>query len=255
VPGSGEGSDAIRTLGAEAQAGLSRLGQALAALSREDPGDALAAARSGVAVALRDLDAAGRELGTRPRWWRRLGGAPQPARGYLQAVDRAAVEVDRLAEALWQEEERLWAQLRSREALYEQAMRLARDLEEQIATGTERLDGDAGADDDVRDALERRLHDLRLTRVVLGQTVLAMQSAIEADRLVARRVATILRGVVPAWDAQTAALVAAARAAPGRDLSVADLGRLRAASAVLLASIADEGDLADKPGAIWTRRG
>jgi uncharacterized protein YaaN involved in tellurite resistance len=154
----------------------------------------------------------------------------------LQVLDRAALEVDRLTEALRREDERLSARLRLLRRLEDRAERLARSLVGQIAEGEARLaeiGADPAPDREIRNALDRRLHDLRLTQTVRNGAVLSIRSAIVADELVSLKVTALRSHVLPVWQAQAAPLLAMAQAAPGRRLSSGCLDLLRAASSRL----------------------
>ncbi len=229
-----DAGDGVRTGGAGLPAELALLCQSLAALGRQRGDGSLAEALAGLGAALRDLDEAGVALGRPSRWWELLGRAP--ACDYFEALDRAAVEADRLGAALGAEERRLADVLRALQGLQARAERLGRDLGERIARQEARL---TDCDPETRDDLERQVHDLRLTRTVLSGTLAGIRSATEAEALVARRVAALRNVVLPGWEAQMAPLIAAARAAPGQRLEPGDLGLLRAATAALLVALDD----------------
>jgi hypothetical protein len=105
---------------------------------------------------------------------------------------------------------------RALQGLEARAELLGQDLDERIGQAEARL-AEKGSASGLRESAERRLHDLRLTRTVLGGTLAGIRSAAEAEGLLLRRVAALGGVVLPGWEAQMAPLIAAARAAPSRE--------------------------------------
>ncbi|HXH26010.1 MAG TPA: toxic anion resistance protein [Vicinamibacterales bacterium] len=166
---------------------------------------------------------------------RLLRGAGPVAR-MLQQYEQVRGQVDAITNRLDAHTSTLMRDIAMLDRLYEQALEYFRRLEVYIAAGEERLrrlDTDtlpalareAEASGDVlraqqlgdlrakRDDLERRVHDLKLTRQIMMQTLPSIRIVQQNDKALVGKIASTIANTVPLWRQQLVMALTIARSA------------------------------------------
>ena len=85
-------------------------------------------------------------------------------------------------------------------------------LQKKAEASTDAMAGAMFADKkDMRDKIERRIHDLRLTREIIRQNLPGIRTTQQSDAGLVEKIETIKVNTIPLWKQQMAILVAAAR--------------------------------------------
>ena len=185
-------------------------------------------ALSEMVLTLRGFDP--REGEERAGWLSKLMGKGRDAAGLLQRYDQVAVQIDRITDDLEQHKTELMVDIEALDRLYAANLEYLRTLERYIAAGETRLreldesripslEKDAAQTQNLlaaqrlrdlrglRDDLERRLHDLRLTRQVTMQSLPSLRLVQENDKGLVGKITSTLVNTVPLWRQQLAQAV------------------------------------------------
>ncbi len=184
-------------------------------------GDAL----NDMVLTLRGFDVGDLDPNRKPGWLDRLLGKGRDAALLLQRYEAVRDQIDHITEALERHKTDLLIDIESLDRLYAANLDYFRTLEQYVAAGTEKLreldevvipaaERDAGPDTlaaqrlrDLRtrrDDLERRLHDLRLTRQVALQGLPSIRLVQENDKALVGKIDSTLVNTVPLWRQQLA---------------------------------------------------
>ncbi len=172
------------------------------------------------------------ELDTRRQrsWWERLTGRAAPIANFMARYETVQDQIDRITDTLLGHETRLLKDVKSLDLLYEKTLEFYHELALYIAAGEAKLqkldteaipakqaEVDAASENDkvmvaqelrdlraVRDDLERRVHDLRLTRQVTMQSLPSIRLVQENDKALVTRINSTLVNTVPLWETQLA---------------------------------------------------
>ncbi len=223
----------IVAFGSTAQAELQQISRAmLSDVRNKDVGPAGNSLRSMVS-AIRGFSVS--ELDTRAKrtWWERLTGGAAPMARFVARFEEVQTQIDRVTDELLGHEHRLLKDIKSLDVLYERTLAFYDELALYIAAGEEklrRMSADeipakeaelAGAGDgeavmeaqelrDLRtahDDLERRVHDLKLTRQVTMQSLPSIRLVQENDKSLVTKINSTLVNTVPLWETQLAQAV------------------------------------------------
>ncbi len=226
-------SQSIIGFGAAAQGELQVISQdMLTGVKNKDVGPAGQALRDIVSTI---LGFSGEELGAnRARsWWERLTGAATPLAQFIARYEEVQTQIDKITETLLMHEHALLKDIASLDNLYGKSLKFYDELGLYIAAGTAKLaelDGvtipaleaevKAAAPDDqvkraqdlrdlraARDDLERRVHDLKLTRQVTMQSLPSIRLVQENDKSLVGKINSTLVNTVPLWETQLAQAV------------------------------------------------
>ncbi len=226
-------SQSIIGFGAAAQGELQVISQdMLTGVKNKDVGPAGQALRDIVST-IRGFS--GEELGAnRARsWWERLTGAATPLAQFIARYEEVQTQIDKITETLLMHEHALLKDIASLDNLYGKSLKFYDELGLYIAAGTAKLaelDGvtipaleaevKAAAPDDqvkraqylrdlraARDDLERRVHDLKLTRQVTMQSLPSIRLVQENDKSLVGKINSTLVNTVPLWETQLAQAV------------------------------------------------
>jgi uncharacterized protein YaaN involved in tellurite resistance len=160
----------------------------------------------------------------------RLFGAGKPVAKILQRYEEVGGQIDRIGDRLDSHTSQLMRDVALLDRLYERTLAYFHGLAVYIAAGEEtlaRLDGEtlpaleraAAASGDVvkaqdlrdlrtaRDDLERRVHDLKLTRQVAMQSLPSIRLVQENDKSLVNKITSVLANTVPLWRQQLAQAV------------------------------------------------
>ncbi|MCC5985743.1 MAG: toxic anion resistance protein [Rhodobacteraceae bacterium] len=172
------------------------------------------------------------ELDTRRKrsWWERLTGRAAPMANFMARYETVQEQIDRITDALLGHETRLLKDIKALDLLYEKTLEFYDELALYIAAGDaklKKLDAEtipakeaevaAASEADkvivaqelrdmraMRDDLERRVHDLRLTRQVTMQSLPSIRLVQENDKSLVTRINSTLVNTVPLWETQLA---------------------------------------------------
>ncbi len=216
--------------GARAQTELQQISQSmLADVKNKDLGPAGDGLREMVTT-LRGFSV--EELDTRRKrsWWERLTGRAAPIVKFQERFNTVQGQIDRITGNLLRHETALLKDIKALDKLYEKTLEFYHELALYIAAGEAKikaLDSDdipakeaeveaADENDKVlkaqelrdlraaRDDLERRVHDLKLTRQVTMQSLPSIRLVQENDKSLVTKINSTLVNTVPLWETQLA---------------------------------------------------
>jgi len=223
-------SSAIMHFGAKAQQQLTTVSdQMLEGVRSKDTG-AAGQTLSEMVGTLRGFDVDGLDPNAKPGFFKRLFGAGKPIMRFLQEYEAVRDHIDRISIDLERHKTRLLTDVTSLDRLYDANLDYFRELEHYIAAGEAKLaelDQETipalaakveQAEDMVqaqnlrdlrsaRDDLERRVHDLRLTRQVAMQALPSIRLVQENDKGLINKINSTLVNTVPLWRQQLAQAV------------------------------------------------
>ncbi len=216
--------------GSRAQMDLQQISQSmLADVKNKDLGPAGDGLREMVTT-LRGFSVS--ELDTRRErsWWERLTGKAAPIAKFQERYNTVQSQIDRITGNLLGHETTLLKDIKALDKLYEKTLEFYHELALYIAAGEAKLkDLDANdipakeaevaaapENDKVlkaqelrdlrssRDDLERRVHDLKLTRQVTMQSLPSIRLVQENDKSLVTKINSTLVNTVPLWETQLA---------------------------------------------------
>ncbi|MFK8017686.1 MAG: toxic anion resistance protein [Gammaproteobacteria bacterium] len=224
-------SNSIIFFGSKAQENLTTISDnMLEDVRNKDIGGAGNALNNMVAT-LRGFDADGLQ---KPGFFARLFGKASHIVKFMQRYESVQKQIDKISNELDGHKTKLLTDITSLDRLYTANLEYFHELELYIAAGDEKLrDLDATvipalqaaakeADDVVkaqelrdlqssRDDLERRVHDLRLTRQVTMQGLPSIRIVQENDKGLVNKINSTMTNTIPLWRQQLAVAVAIAR--------------------------------------------
>lgn len=189
-------------------------------------GDAL----SGLVATIRGFDVDGLNPNKKLGFWARLFGKARPVVKFLQRYEAVGKQIDRITIDLEGHKTQLLTDITSLDHLYEANVDYFHQLEHYIAAGEAKVTdldeneiprekAEAEASDDMleaqelrdiraaRDDLERRVHDLKLTRQVSLQSLPSIRMVQENDKSLVTKINSTLVNTVPLWRNQLAQAV------------------------------------------------
>jgi uncharacterized protein YaaN involved in tellurite resistance len=172
-------------------------------------------------------------------WWEKLLGRAAPFAKFTAQFEKVQGQIDRITDNLLEHEHTLLKDIKSLDMLYEKTLQFYDELALYIAAGEAKLaDIDAtdipakaaeveAADENdqvmvaqelrdmraARDDLERRVHDLKLTRQVTMQSLPSIRLVQENDKSLVTKINSTLVNTVPLWETQLAQAVTIQRSA------------------------------------------
>ncbi|RJL04985.1 toxic anion resistance protein [Paracoccus siganidrum] len=232
-------SGSIIRFGTRAQAGLQEISQQmLADVRNKDVGPAGESLRE-IVTTIRGFSTTELDLRRDRSWWEKLLGRSAPFAKFVANYEQVQIQIDRVTSNLEGHEQRLLKDIKSLDLLYDRTLGFYDELALYIAAGEEKLreldeqvipartaELDAAAEPDqvmeaqglrdlraLRDDLERRVHDLRLTRQVTMQSLPSIRLVQENDKALVTRINSTLVNTVPLWETQLAQAVTIQRSA------------------------------------------
>ncbi|MCC5957565.1 MAG: toxic anion resistance protein [Natronohydrobacter sp.] len=216
--------------GSRAQMDLQQISQSmLADVKNKDLGPAGDGLREMVTT-LRGFSVS--ELDTRRQrsWWERLTGKAAPMVKFQERYNTVQSQIDRITANLLNHETTLLKDIKALDKLYEKTLEFYHELALYIAAGEAKLkeldaneiparqaEVDAAPENDkvlkaqelrdlraARDDLERRVHDLKLTRQVTMQSLPSIRLVQENDKSLVTKINSTLVNTVPLWETQLA---------------------------------------------------
>ncbi len=167
----------------------------------------------------------------RPSFFARLFGRTKPIVKFLNRYEDVGRQIDAIIDKLEKHKEQILTDIFSLDKLYETNLDYFHNLELYIAAGEEKLrqideeeipsltkQAQTDSDDmltaqklrdlrSARDDLERRVHDLRLTRQVAMQSLPSIRMIQENDKMLINKIDSTLINTVPLWKNQLAQAV------------------------------------------------
>ncbi len=166
-------------------------------------------------------------------WWERLIGRTKPMAMFMAKYEGVQGQIDNITDELLSHETILLKDIKSLDKLYEKTLEFYDELALYIAAGEEKIRlldtvdipamekivTDAPEGDGVilaqelrdlraaRDDLERRVHDLKLTRQVTMQSLPSIRLVQENDKSLVTKINSTLVNTVPLWETQLAQAV------------------------------------------------
>jgi uncharacterized protein YaaN involved in tellurite resistance len=226
-------TQSIISFGSGAQAELQVISQAmLQDVKNKDVGPAGDSLRK-IVTTIRGFSTDELDLRRESSWWERLLGRAAPFAEFVAKYEDVQGQIDKITDELLGHEHTLLKDIKSLDILYEKTLAFYNELALYIAAGEAKLaETDAKAipakeaevaaapeADQVmkaqelrdlraaRDDLERRVHDLRLTRQVTMQSLPSIRLVQENDKSLVTKINSTLVNTVPLWETQLAQAV------------------------------------------------
>ena len=234
-----EDTNSIVRFGSAAQAELQEISQAmLADVRNKDVGPAGDSLRSIVST-IRGFSVSELDVRRQRSWWERLLGRAAPMAKFVARYEDVQTQIDKITDNLLEHEHKLLKDIKSLDLLYEKTLDFYDELAVYIAAGEAKLkeldevaitalaaevDRAPEADQVIkaqelrdlraaRDDLERRVHDLKLTRQVTMQSLPSIRLVQENDKSLVTKINSTLVNTVPLWETQLAQAVTIQRSA------------------------------------------
>src|SRR3989338_6015316 len=221
-------TQSIISFGSGAQAELQVISQEmLQGVKNKDVGPAGDSLRE-IVTTIRGFSGEELDINRERSWWERLTGAAAPLAQFIARYEEVQGQIDKISQNLLVHEHTLLKDIKSLDMLYEKTLRFYDELALYIAAGVEKLKeldsvtipakeaevAAAPAEDQVkkaqelrdlraaRDDLDRRVHDLRLTRQVTMQSLPSIRLVQENDKSLVGKINSTLVNTVPLWETQ-----------------------------------------------------
>ncbi len=228
-----ENTGSIIAFGSGAQAELQEISQAmLADVRNKDVGPAGDSLRE-IVTTIRGFSISELDVRRKRSWWEKLTGGAAPFARFVARYEDVQGQIDKVTDSLLHHEHKLLKDIKSLDILYEKTLSFYDELALYIAAGEEKLNeldhkvipaketavAKAREDNAViaaqelrdlraaRDDLERRVHDLRLTRQVTMQSLPSIRLVQENDKSLVTKINSTLVNTVPLWETQLAQAV------------------------------------------------
>lgn len=223
----------IVNFGSAAQAELQKISQSmLADVRNKDVGPAGDSLRD-IVTTIRGFSVSELDVRRKLSWWEKLLGRTAPFANFLARFERVQEQIDKITGALLGHEHKLLKDIKSLDLLYDKTLVFYDELGLYIAAGEEKLgeidrteipakeaEANAAPEADrvlkaqelrdlrsARDDLERRVHDLKLTRQVTMQSLPSIRLVQENDKSLVTKINSTLVNTVPLWETQLAQAV------------------------------------------------
>ena len=226
-------TQSIISFGSAAQAELQVISQEmLAGVKNKDAGPAGDSLRDIVST-IRGFSVSELDVRRKASWWERLLGRAAPFAKFVARFETVQGQIDKITNSLLTHEHTLLKDIKSLDMLYSKTLNFYDELALYIAAGEAKIkDIDAKdipakeaavaaapENDQVkvaqelrdlrssRDDLDRRVHDLKLTRQVTMQSLPSIRLVQENDKSLVTKINSTLVNTVPLWETQLAQAV------------------------------------------------
>ena len=223
-------TNSIISFGSAAQEELQVISQSmLQGVRNKDVGPAGDSLRT-IVTTIRGFSVSELDLRRDRSWWEKLIGRAAPIAKFTARFEMVQEQIDKITDNLLSHETKLLKDIKSLDMLYDKTLTFYDELALYIAAGEAKLkelddtiipakEADvqaAPADDQVmvaqelrdlraaRDDLERRVHDLKLTRQVTMQSLPSIRLVQENDKSLVTKINSTLVNTVPLWETQLA---------------------------------------------------
>jgi uncharacterized protein YaaN involved in tellurite resistance len=226
-------TQSIIAFGSSAQSELQVISQSmLADVRNKDVGPAGDALRKIVST-LRGFSSEELDVRREKSWWEWLTGQAAPFAEFVAKFEKVQEQIDKVTDELLTHEHKLLKDIKSLDLLYGKTLNFYDELALYIAAGEAKLEEidttiipareaavQAAPETDqvmraqelrdlraARDDLERRVHDLKLTRQVTMQSLPSIRLVQENDKSLVTKINSTLVNTVPLWETQLAQAV------------------------------------------------
>ena len=223
----------IVQFGSRAQNDLQAISQEmLSGVKNKDVGPAGDSLRQ-IVTTIRGFSVSELDVRRNRSWWEKLLGRAAPFANFVARFEEVQGQIDKVTDSLLSHEHKLLKDIKSLDMLYDKTLKFYNELALYIAAGSEKLReidatdipameqavADAAENDKVlqaqalrdlraaRDDLERRVHDLKLTRQVTMQSLPSIRLVQENDKSLVTKINSTLVNTVPLWETQLAQAV------------------------------------------------
>jgi len=232
-------TNSIVTFGSAAQSELQEISQAmLQDVRNKDVGPAGDSLRN-IVTTIRGFSVSELDVRRERSFWEKLIGRAAPFAKFTARFEEVQDQIDRITDNLLDHEHTLMKDIKSLDVLYEKTLSFYDELALYIAAGEAKIAeldaGDIPAKEAevqaapeneqvmkaqelrdlraARDDLERRVHDLKLTRQVTMQSLPSIRLVQENDKSLVTKINSTLVNTVPLWETQLAQAVTIQRSA------------------------------------------
>ena len=232
-------TNSIVSFGSAAQAELQEISQSmLQGVRNKDVGPAGDSLR-GIVTTIRGFSVSELDVRRERSWWEKLLGRAAPIAKFTARFETVQGQIDKITDDLLHHEHTLLKDIKSLDLLYEKTLQFYDELALYISAGEEKLkeldekiipakedEVQAAPENDqvikaqelrdlraARDDLERRVHDLKLTRQVTMQSLPSIRLVQENDKSLVTKINSTLVNTVPLWETQLAQAVTIQRSA------------------------------------------
>ncbi|MAQ37321.1 toxic anion resistance protein [Thioclava sediminum] len=226
-------SNSIVQFGSRAQVDLQSISQEmLSGVKNKDVGPAGDSLRQ-IVTTIRGFSVSELDVRRKRSWWEKLLGRAAPFGNFIARFEEVQGQIDRVTDELLSHEHKLLKDIKSLDMLYDKTLHFYDELALYIAAGEEKLAQldreeipakeaamEAASEDQkvlkaqeirdlraARDDLERRVHDLKLTRQVTMQSLPSIRLVQENDKSLVTKINSTLVNTVPLWETQLAQAV------------------------------------------------
>ncbi|MGZ2258744.1 toxic anion resistance protein [Roseobacter sp. A03A-229] len=226
-------TNSIVAFGSRAQVELQEISQAmLGGVRNKDVGPAGDSLRN-IVTTIRGFSIDELDVRRKRSFWEKLMGKAAPFAKFTAKFEEVQDQIDRITDELLKHEHTLLKDIKSLDMLYEKTLQFYDELALYIAAGEEKLaeldektipakaaEVEKAPEDDqvmvaqelrdlraARDDLERRVHDLKLTRQVTMQSLPSIRLVQENDKSLVTKINSTLVNTVPLWETQLAQAV------------------------------------------------
>jgi uncharacterized protein YaaN involved in tellurite resistance len=226
-------TNSIVTFGSNAQAELQAISQEmLSGVKNKDIGPAGDSLREIVGT-IRGFSVDELDPNRKQSWWERLFGKAKPMHDFMARFEQVQDQIDRITDNLLGHEHVLMKDIKALDKLYAKTLDFYDELALYITAGEAKLgeldsrtipakeaevqaapeDGQVIKAQELRDLraarddLERRVHDLKLTRQVTMQSLPSIRLVQENDKSLVTKINSTLVNTVPLWETQLAQAV------------------------------------------------
>ncbi len=232
-------TNSIVRFGSGAQAELQTISQSmLQGVRNKDVGPAGDSLRS-IVTTIRGFSVSELDVRRERSWWEKLLGRAAPFAKFTARFEEVQGQIDRVTDDLLKHEHVLLKDIESLDVLYDKTLAFYDELALYIAAGEAKISEMDSTDipakeaevqaapeeqgvmkaqelrdmRSARDDLERRVHDLKLTRQVTMQSLPSIRLVQENDKSLVTKINSTLVNTVPLWETQLAQAVTIQRSA------------------------------------------
>ncbi|QQA43668.1 toxic anion resistance protein [Pelagovum pacificum] len=226
-------TNSIIAFGSGAQAELQTISQSmLQGVKNKDVGPAGDSLRE-IVTTIRGFNVSELDMRRKQSFWEKLTGKVAPAAKFAARFETVQAQIDKVTDDLLRHEHTLLKDIESLDMLYEKTLAFYDELAIYIAAGEAKLaeldettipakeaEVQAAPEEQgvmkaqelrdlraARDDLERRVHDLKLTRQVTMQSLPSIRLVQENDKSLVTKINSTLINTVPLWETQLAQAV------------------------------------------------
>lgn len=224
----------VIAFGVEAQKQVTQVSEEmLNGVRNKDTGEA-GTALNEMMLQVRGIDTDNLKNGEEPGWFGKMIGKISPVAKFIQQYETVESQIESITNRLDQHRQSMLRDITMLDRLYEQTLGYFHSLELYILAGEEKLQeidnkilpdlkkkaeksGDMVKTQEandmakLRDDLERKVHDLKMTRQVTMQNLPSIRMTQDLDKTLVNKIQSTVLNTIPMWKTQLAQSVAIAR--------------------------------------------